>query len=172
MKAKDKKTQSEILGLAMVVILITFGLLLFVMFGLRGDDEHISVEYSYKQLPVLLNNAILETHTSEADCYGEKIQKLLIKAGEGNTLVCKNGQDVKSFVRIKIKELLDLTLGEWNIDYRYTVYKGTDYKDENNYVFNITNSPNNCYGQDIDTENFFFRMSNGQFLNIKLDLCS
>lgn len=163
------KSQSEIMGIAIVMVIVVFGLLIFISFNSNKTHIPISLEYTYKQIPVMLNNAILETHTTEDDCYGEKMQKILIKAGEGNTLVCKNGKRAKEFAEENIKKILNETLDLWGMDYRYTVYVGTDFSDEDSFVIFLNNS--DCRGMNIDTENFFFRMADGQFLNVKLDLC-
>lgn len=180
-----RKGQSEIMGLAMVMILLAVGLLLFISFGLRNSDSSLSNEFTYKQLPVLLNKAIFETNTLESDCYGEKIQKLLIKAGEGNTLTCNNGVSSKEFAKDFITDALNQTLGAWFMEYRYTVYRGNDFSvcdpvpnggldsmaDSSKCVLKIHNTDDYCFMKDINTENFFFRMNTGQLLNIKLDIC-
>lgn len=176
----SRKSQSEIMGLAMVMILLAVGLLLFVSFGLKGSESSLSNEFTNKQLPVLLNKAIFETDATEEDCYGESIQKLLIKAGEGNSLICNNGQSAKEFSEDFISDALNKTLNTWNIEYRYSVYRGQDFTvcgpgtnfDPRNCIINQTNSEDYCFLKDISTENFFFRMNTGQLLNIKLDICS
>ncbi len=174
------KGQSEIMGLAVVMVLLSVGFLLYVSFNLKTDHVSSTVKYNYQQLPVLLNNAILDTHTKESDCYGEKIQKLLIKAGEGNSLICNDGTLAKEFSKDFISKILNETLAKWQMEYIYSVYTGEDFSVCNslnpnydtNCVFVLTNSKNSCYKKDINTENFFFRMNNGRFINIKLDICS
>lgn len=167
-----KKTQSEIIGLAMIVLILIFGLLIYISFSMKGDDEVLTKEFTYKQIPVLLNNAILETHTLENECHGEKMQKLIMKMAEGSSLTCNDGTLIEDFVDEKIEFFLNSTLDDWHMTYRYTIYTGTDYTDESTYVLFKTNSASECWNMDIHTENFFFRMSNGNLLNIKLDLCS
>ncbi|MGM5483640.1 MAG: hypothetical protein ACQER9_01840 [Nanobdellota archaeon] len=165
---KKGKSQSEIMGLLMVVVLISVGLLVFVSFSLKNiNEKDIVNEYTHKQLPVLLNDAILETHTKDSECYGEKIQALMVKAGEGNNFRCNN-KYVRPFLKDKVSYLLNKTLDKWGIKYRYFVYTGNDPVNDN--IIEIKNS--DCKGMDIDTEIFFFKLESGGFLNIKLDLCS
>ena len=178
MVRENKKGQSEIMGLAIIMFLIVLGLLLFLSFSIRQKSMSINTEYTYKQLPVLLNKVIFETETSEDDCFGEKIQTLLIKTGERSNLYCNGGMPAKQFTNNFITDVLNETLGAWNMEYRYSVYIGTDYHvcDKENYdssscLIYVTNSPNNCYLKDISTENYFFRLNSGGLLNIKLDLC-
>jgi len=162
------KSQSEIMGIAIIMVILTFGLLVFISFGLNKTSTPISLEYTYKQIPTLLNNAILETHSSEADCHGEKIQRILINVAEGNDFMC-NDKRASVFIEESINNFLEETLGTWRMNYRYTVYTGSDFRDTSKYVLFLNNS--NCIGMNVDTENFFFRLSDGRFLNIKLDLC-
>lgn len=175
---KRIRGQSEIMGLAMVVILIVLGLLLYVKFGIDTSGSSLTNEFTNKQLPVLLNKAIFETHATEEDCYGEKIQKILISSAEGKNLVCSNGQPFKVFAREFIENSLNQTLGEWQMEYIYSVYKGQDFSvcepssfNSNLCVMSITNSEDYCFMMDRYTENFFFRLNTGQLLNIKLDIC-
>ena len=173
-----KKSQSEIMGLAVIMFLIVLGLLMFLSFSLKHKTNSINTEFTYKQLPVLLNKAIFETETTEEDCFGEKIQTLLIKSAERSSLLCANGEPAIEFSKNFISNILEDTLGTWNIEYRYFVYLGTDYGvcddttfDSNSCLMTLTNSEDNCYMKDISTENFFFRLNSGALLNIKLDLC-
>jgi hypothetical protein len=163
------KTQSEVIGLAIIMILIAFGLVIFISFSLRTKPQNVPSQYTYRQIPVLLNNAILETHTTEEDCYGEKIQKILISSADNSNLICKNNMKAEEFANKTISSFLNETLNKWGMYYQYTVYTGTDYRDPNNQIIFIKN--HNCINMNIDTENFFFRMADGRFLNIKLDLC-
>lgn len=167
------KSQSELVGLAMVVVLIVLGLLVVVSFSLRSIDPDISIEYQHEQLPVLLNDAILEAHTSTdlSGCYGEQIKKLLLKVAQNENFVCNN-DPVKDFLKTEIQSILDDTLHSWYITYRYTIYTGLDYTDSTKHLFDVfTNSDDDCLNQNIKTENFFFSMTNGDFLNMKMDIC-
>lgn len=164
--------QSEIIGLGIVVFLLTFGLLLYIIFGIQGGEESISAEFSRNQIPTILNNAILETHTTQEDCHGEKMQRLLIKTAEDTSFTCSNGQRVTAFTKTFIEDNLNKTLGDWNMEYRYLVYTGSNFKDNTTHIFMVTNTRDSCWGKDITTENFFFRTSNGEFLNVKLDICT
>lgn len=164
------KAQSELVGLAMVVLLIVIGLLIAVSFSLRATDVDYAVEYQHQQLPVLLNDAILESHVG-TDCYQEQMKKLLLKVAQRESFTCQNGQDVKDFLEGDIQVILSETLDSWFVTYRYTIYTGLDYTDITKQLFYFTNSDNDCLNQNIETENFFFSMTNGDFLNMKLDIC-
>lgn len=165
------KSQSEAMGLALVMVIIVLGLLIYIRFSLMtADPLAYTTQYTYKQLPVILNDAMLQTHTNVSDCSGEKVQTILMRCGEGSsTFRCNGGVIPCTFAKNWINETLDNTLTSWNMDYRYTVYRGNDFR--NNIVFSLTNTLDNCANQNIDTEIFFFRMSNGEMLNMKLDLC-
>lgn len=185
MKMKRKKGQSEIMGLAMIVVLITFGLLIFVAFSMRSESKNVATEFTFKQLPVLLNNAILETHVPEDECFGEKIQKLLIMSAEKSNIQCLTKQSTKEYSKEKITKILKDTLDQWNMEYIFTVYTGKDHKicqhdpSSSKCVFDITNSLEKdgttkryCRNMNINAETFFLGLSDGRILYIKLDLCS
>ena len=171
LKPITNKAQSELVGLAMVVLLIVIGLLIAVSFSLRATNTDYAVEYQHQQLPVLLNDAILESHTNLDECHGEQIKKLLLKVAQKEAFECNNGKKLNTFLEKDIEKILNSTLDQWYITYKYTIYTGLDYSDKSKQLFYFTNSDDNCLNQNIETENFFFSMSNGDFLNMKLDIC-
>ena len=170
LKRTSTKSQSELIGLAIIVVLIVIGLLVVVSFSLRSTSTDYVILHQHQQLPVLLNDAILETHVGE-DCYNEKMQHLIIRYAVGESFICENRQPIFEFINSSISTILENTLDSWFMTYRYTIYTGLDYRDEDERLFYFTNSENNCHLMSITTENFFFTMSTGEFINMKLDLC-
>jgi hypothetical protein len=172
MNTHTKKSQSEILGLAMVMVLIVIGLLMYVVFSLNSAKESITATQQHKQLPVILNDAMLFTDSAKADCYGERMQKLVIKVAQGDAFTCnyQGGTLVEDYVKIMFNMFLTETLDAWNIGYNYTVYTGNDFTDSSSYVMSLSNV--DCTYMNRDSENFFFRMSNGKLVNMKLDICT
>jgi hypothetical protein len=164
------KGQSEILGLAMVMVLLVIGLLMYVTFSLNAARDSITVTQQHEQLPVILNDAMLFTDSAPDDCYGERMQKLVIKVAQGDSFICADGRPVREFVRYRFDQFLTQTLTAWNIGYEYTIYTGNDFTDKSSYVMVLNNT--DCTFMDRASENFFFRMSNGELVNMKLDICS
>jgi hypothetical protein len=166
------KSQSEIFGMAIVMVLVTIGLLMFVVFALNSSSsrQSLTTQYVHKQLPVLLNDAILQTHALENECYGQKIKDLLIKCGQRDNFVCNNNQNACDFSKKFISSRLNETLEKWKMEYSYTVFVGTDLRSpDTSVIFNLNNS--RCL-RDVSSETFFFRMSNGRLLNMKMDICT
>jgi hypothetical protein len=175
----SKKSQSEILGFAMVMILVVVGLAIYVRFSLtQTEPDYVNV-FTKNQLPLYLNNAILETNVPE--CYGEKISKLLIRCAEGKNFVCTqtpnlfgNATNVPTTAcdasKLIITQALNITLNKNDFQYRYYVYTGNDYTKNN--LFNVSNTRNFCSNMNIPHPGrLFFRTATNELLNAKLDIC-
>ena len=117
-----KKSQSEIVGLLVIVILVSF-IMLFVFYLIIQPPEpsvgdKIDLASSYV-------GAILKT--TAVGCYGDgDVQNLIIecvKSGgkEGNR--CKDNNTIRhcEYVRSTISETLDNSLKKWNKEYEFKV---------------------------------------------------
>jgi len=107
-----KRGQMEILGLAVIIILITLVGLFVVRFVILKPAE-IKTSYTMKTLAVDTLTAMLRTNT---ECYGESIKDLLMDCAEGYNIVCF-GENSCIYANKSINQILNKTLNKWNKNY-------------------------------------------------------
>ncbi|MEK6950327.1 MAG: hypothetical protein AABX13_01220 [Nanoarchaeota archaeon] len=146
MKHTRKRAQMEAAGLVVIVILITLGLLFMTKFALQEKKKEGKVTVQRELLAQSTLSAILKTTAAEAGEFGE--QGCIPQAG-GNSpsgSLPRLGKDILEdcaqyydtrpggysryrcnqqhsciFLREQVEELLEQTLGKWNINYDLNV---------------------------------------------------
>ncbi len=133
-----KKAQTEMLGIAIVVILISIGILFIVSNALRSSGETTSKrEFSEQQLATNILASMLSTTST---CQNDKISTLLIDCGNcwdspstcrtcggdfmgitilPNTIIC-------TYLDIAVDAMLNGTLKSWNKKYQFLAYTNPD----------------------------------------------
>ena len=113
----SKKAQmEEILGLAVIVILITLAGLFVVRFIVLKPAE-IRNDYTMKTLAIDTITAMLRTNTK---CYGESIKDLLMdcaQSGNEGNIRCYSNIYSCAYVNESIVNILNKTLNKWNRNY-------------------------------------------------------
>jgi hypothetical protein len=103
----NKQSQMEIMGLAIVVVLLVLGMLFVVKFILFKEAPTYRKEYTETQLAANMLNTILNTNV-DSNCSYIKIGELLQDASKANPdITCTNGQKSDEFVYNAIHDLLD-----------------------------------------------------------------
>ena len=120
-----KKAQMEIMGLAIVVVLLVLGMLFMVKFVLFKPTESYRSEYTTTQLAANMINAILNTNTK---CNDISISELLQDAAKDVPRIsdCPDPYTSGDYVEEAVIELLNNTLGENGLrrDYRFYAVVG------------------------------------------------
>jgi len=122
----NKKSQTEIIGLAIVVILIAFGIVFMIKYMATKKPVEYQKEYSQAELASNIINTLLKTTTEDclelsfADLYkdcGENIDEGGSIDCDGNTIpdTCRYSQE-------ETKDVLDGTLKAWGMNYEFIVY--------------------------------------------------
>ena len=94
MKKLSKKSQMEILGLAIIIALIAIGVLFVVKFVLLQPKPEVKTEFTQSQLTANMLNVL--TRSTTKDCYGASIAELFqdcrVFGGSGNpgSIKCEN----------------------------------------------------------------------------------
>ncbi|MBN1644484.1 hypothetical protein JW851_00390 [Candidatus Woesearchaeota archaeon] len=112
------KAQMEILGLAIVVILIALALLFAVQFFLLKPVSEPSKIVKESFLAANFLNSCLGTSTS---CFGRSIKELLQDCALGGSLSCPGSINSCLYSRQEIEKMLDSSLGLWKKDYFFKV---------------------------------------------------
>jgi hypothetical protein len=127
-----KKGQMEMVGLVVIVILITLGMLFMAKFALKEDTK--KKVFTRKGLAYSAMGALMKTTVQEPGCSSNYIGDVQPQLGkdiledcannhfsnpDGWSLYTCNGQHSCAFLETKIAELLNLTLGEWGKSYEF-----------------------------------------------------
>ncbi len=127
MKQKKKKSQMEIMGLVVIVILITLGMFFVVRFMITKQPSEIKKSYTRTEITANLLNSLLKT-TSE-DCHGMTVTQLLQDCAvkkdiESSQVKCENDEHSCKYVLNIIRTIFDETLVKWgdqSFDFRVSI---------------------------------------------------
>ncbi len=114
---KIKKAQMEIMGLAIIFILVIFGVLFAVRFVITKPDTDIRMGFQESMLAANMLTAIRGTTT---DCKDATIEQLLQDCASTKTIVC-NGKGSCSTASDAIGEIMKETLEKWKKAYNFSI---------------------------------------------------
>ena len=128
-----KRGQMELIGLVVIVILVTLGMLFMVQFKMKEDKT--KKVFTSKGLAYSTMSAILKTTVSETDCVSNYRGGSLLSLGKdvlddcaknyenalggGYSLYQCGGMHSCAYFSEKTKELLDATLKVWGKQYYF-----------------------------------------------------
>ena len=115
-----KKGQQEIMGLAIVIILIILGILAIARLG---PSQEFSYKKHYEQS--LLASNMLDTllTTTSRDCNGVSMAQILRDCFDNpDGLGVCNVQDSCAYFEQQAKEIFGNTLESWKINYEFSVF--------------------------------------------------
>jgi hypothetical protein len=173
---KIKKSQMEMMGLAIIVILISFGLLFFLRFSLMKPSTTPTQEYKKSALASNFINTLVETDA--ANCSNVKFSDLFKDCAENNNggagglILCRlPGMQIHSceFLRLQTVSILDETLAKWGIDY-YFIATTDKKKPTQGQIFDPIPINGECQG-DRKLAIQPFSLSNKVELDIMLFIC-
>gem|GEM_PF-6012960 len=168
---ETKKAQSELMGIVIVVLLISFGMLF--AFKLSAEKkEPIKRSFDEKQLA---SNTLGTFLRSTSDCNHERVSSLITDCGGSCIITCPGfqtdttGGDSSAtcssckYLESKSKYLFEKTLATWGKNYTFEMYKTGKSK-----IVYTQNGPCVSY-QESQTQPFPIY---GDIIYIRLDLCS
>ncbi len=175
MKLYGTKAQSEILGLAFVMVLIAFGLIFIVTFIVLADDDSIRRDFVDKQLATNLNNAMLDTQTT---CRDSQISRLIIDCASDQLLRCGSSSEFTSCQYLfnqshsggVIHTILNQTLEEYAYEYVYRV-RVENIDGSQRTIQTITNLVRPVCPRGQIPSTFFFPAGFGTTVFVELFIC-
>jgi len=156
----NKRAQMEILGLAIIVVLIMLGVLFAIQFVLRAPPEQAAQEYRESQLAASLVTTMLSTTTA---CRDATVAELLQDCAVFTRISCPQGNSCDE-AKVVIGQILVGTLETWERDYRFAISGGPSRIDEIYYGLG------DCTGE-IESNTNPVPTAAGP-LQVRLDLCS
>jgi len=115
---KNKKSQAEIVGLVIIVLLITIGLLFFVKFVVLKEPSDVKKTFVHSELASNMVKVLLETTT---DCKESSVKALLQDCAAFKRINCDGIYSCEK-VNDTIGIILTNTLEEWNKQYEFRAY--------------------------------------------------
>jgi len=155
-----RKGQMEILGLAIIVVLVMMGVLFAIMFVLRAPSADTAATYRESQLASSMVTSILGTTTP---CNEATVTELLQDCAVFTRLNC-GGRTSCEEAHDAITAMLDGTLKEWQRSYRFSIKGGSV------GIQDILIENGDCSGEIEASENPV--PTAGGALLVKLELCS
>ena len=118
MKMKDKKGQTEIIGLVIIVIIITIAMLFYLSYTTNSDNptkKTIYQEYAYNELATSFAQSFLETYVWECQA---TVEELMVDCGSlrGGRIRCGAYTSCQKLNLVAI-DIKNATLDAWNYPY-------------------------------------------------------
>lgn len=173
---KTKRGQMETVGLVVIIILITLGMLFMAKFALKSKPKKNA--FAQEELTYTTLSALMET---EAKCENQeeivwlKIGKTLMEdCAErelfGSSTYNCEGKDSCLFLEGLLQELLTQTLGKWG---RHYEFKAVLWEGERTteLISLLDEEQKGCPGEK-DSSNLFFSFQGMDKINVVLSVCN
>ena len=121
---QNKKSQMEILGLAIVVVLILVATIFVVRFLVIKAPTEYRKGFVSSELASNMLNTLLKT--SAKDCSQLTMTELLQDCAQSRSIICDNGQDSCNFVESISKKIFESTLDKWSMEYEFLAYTNSN----------------------------------------------
>jgi len=150
----------EILGLAVVVVLILVATIFIVRFLVLKTPTEYRKGFVSSELASNILNTFLKT--AAKDCSQLTMTELLQDCAQGKSITCSTGEDSCKFVKSAASQILKETLDKWNMTYEFLAYA-----DINSPLVKIGNP---CKAE--KRSKLFPIPVNGAAMYTKLDICN
>ena len=115
-----KKAQMEILGLAIVVVLILVATIFVVRFLVLKAPTEYRKGFVSSELASNMLNTLLKTAAKE--CSQLTMTELLQDCAQARSIICDNGEDSCRFVESASSSIFSQTFDKWNTQYEFLAY--------------------------------------------------
>lgn len=117
-----RKAQMEIMGLAVIVILLAVGLFFVAKFTLLKEKPSEEQQYQQSQIGSAFISTLLN---SNAGCTGSSASftKLIQEMAQPqySTMICGTSGDLKTYFTESVTKIMENTMDVWNYKYRFSV---------------------------------------------------
>ena len=163
-----KKAQMEILGLAIVVVIILVAAVFIVRFGIKKPVDYRKDFVRSETASNILNTFL---NTNARDCSQLTMTELLQDCAQGRGIICPNNQDSCQYVEATASEIFTKTLDAQNYKYEFLACVNYDSTTSrcNDLNSGLIKLGNQCTGQK-DSKIFPIPINSGT-MYVKLDIC-
>jgi hypothetical protein len=140
-KLRFRKSQTEIMGLLVVIILLAVAMLFTVNYMVHRKPSTAEQTYTESQTASNILSSLLKTSTpwNESNplyCRKADFTDLLEDCAGFQEIICKNGQYSCDYANEHITDMLNKTLAKWNVAYRFRAWNAAY---ENSPIVRIEN---------------------------------
>ena len=155
---QNKKSQMEIMGLAIVVILLLVGLVFAIRFIVLKNPANFRKSFTSSEMASNMLNTFLKTHSE--DCRKLKMSELMQDCAKGSTITCDDGKDSCSYAEDAAMSIFSNTFDKWDVNYHFTAFT-----EDGPRIIDIGDS---CAGEK-KSKTFF--VPGTVTISVKLDIC-
>jgi len=162
------KAQMEILGLAIVVVIMLAAAMIYLRLSATNKDTDYRKPFTSSEIASNILNTFLDT--TSRDCSQQTMTELLQDCAQSTAFVCENGKGSCDYAEETAKEIFSKTLDRWKIKYEFMACTSFDFKIarcEPNSV--LIGAGSRCIGEK-EFKLFPIPVSSGT-MYAKLDLC-
>lgn len=166
----SKKAQMEMMGLAIIVILLALGMFLLVKFMVIDKPPSVKQTFTSKELATNMISTMLKT---DADCGVRNLDmtELIIAYSEHDTFTCK-GMELREYLQESLDDIFNQTLITWGRQYRFEI-KVPQESDDITDICMPENSAGDCFSCPGGLEKKIFPLpSNYGTVIITMDICT
>jgi len=116
-----KKSQMEIMGLAIVVILLVVGMTFVIRFMLSKEAVDYKKQFSQAEIATNTLNTFLRMDSDE--CSGLSMTELLQDCSYNGNILCENNMNSCEYANKTAILVFNQTLDVWNMAYEFRAYK-------------------------------------------------
>lgn len=116
----DKRSQTEILGLVVIVIILIFAFMIGLKFYMMGRGEHVSKEIVSD---MVVKRTVLVLMDTKLECKAVQVQDVVRDCADGivGLTYCDGRTDPCAEIEYIARDVvLPETFGEWGLDYTMT----------------------------------------------------
>ncbi len=157
----NKKSQVEIMGLIVIVILMAVAMIFVLQFTISKQPASIKT-FSHAELA---ENMLTTLRYTTTECNSLTMSELFKKCVELEPGLCPNGENYCLFVQNKVNYLFGETLEKWGRPYIFTAIVGNEY----NFTKLPTDPALRCTGERRSATHIMSVA--GTIMNIRLDVC-
>ena len=117
----SKKSQTEIIGLAIVVVLLIIGMTFVIRFMLAKEPVDYKKQFTQAEIASNMLNTFLKS--SSKDCNGLTMTELLQDCGHSKNIFCQDGKVSCNYAEEAAREVFNNTLDAWNLDYELKAFQ-------------------------------------------------
>ena len=117
-----KRSQMEIMGIAIVVIILTIIIMFVIRWGALKKPVEYKKEFAQSEIATNLVNTMLSTTT---DCKGMTFNDLFQDCDTTKT-ECSAGKNTCKYAEEEVPKIFTGTLGVWKYKYEFSVIRNSD----------------------------------------------
>ncbi len=156
-----RKGQMEIIGLAIVIVIILIGTVIALRFLVFKKPESTRASFVSAELASNTINTFLET--TAVECSKVKMEELIQDCAQGTERICSNEKGACEFLRDAADEIFTKTFKKWKTKYKFLVYVNSEYP--------FVDLESGCTEQQEKISETFFVPVTAATVSVKLDIC-